>query len=795
MKEYNSIYLGIVIQNNDPKKRGRVKVYVPSISPTVNTEFNVDNNNKSFSGINSDILPILKDLKKNLPWAETASPLVGEGASGRFNNYTNRSSVSDANNFDNFNQDNTASSGELYDQSVHRLNDAFSDTDKNINNINPYSYMYKPNTYSNKAKGSFAIPSVGAHVYVFFREGDSNFPVILASAYGRSDWQGIYDNEVDYPGKFENFDSSLTELDENVKTYRNKYVLNQKGGTIEIGNTDQNEKVRLTQYSGSFKEMNNHTNIELATKNDQKLVLGDSFDTTKGFRNIYTSKNLDEIVLRDKYKKVGNLNYEIYEQWKELFGTVQDSKQLFPTKRANNNDKTNASGNTVVSLNSKKQSKSGQNELFPVTQKNVVFGLDNVNTLESSVFQTINTVASIGGNFLIPVIESMNNVSATRSIPKRGQRRQSASTPGLYPIETGLSLESFKLSPSTAGGDFAEDENYKNINDQIVTQLENLMELEKDMGLGGNEFVEIAKNKVENIGMVMNDYGSIRLDPFGKLISSEMIVGSNGVYTNQEAAPLIEYVDVQDMPGGTYNLNATNKYNLLVGAGGMNLKSYGPANIVGSITNIAGEQVNIGTQNDINIDGDVVDISANILKLRNKRNRQIYVDGSIGVKNNIVIGGGLHVEGELSVQHITAPSEIQVTNDTKVFGQPTRGQAFSCVLGFLPVGAQLVGQFVGPGGSGFASFILARPGSIVTNSVDAFRSNTSFGPFPDQNSIETYAHEHSFNNIPLTLTDGNRSVRHTAVNARMSHGCNVPASSQHNTLKSGTEIKLTKGLI
>ena len=32
----------------------------------------------------------------------------------------------------------------------------------------------------------------------------------------------------------------------------------------------------------------------------------------------------------------------------------------------------------------------------------------------------------------------------------------------------------------------------------------------------------------------------------------------------------------------------------MVGAGGLNLKSYGPTNLTGTITNVAGEQVNIG---------------------------------------------------------------------------------------------------------------------------------------------------------------------------------------------------------
>ena len=30
-EKYNGMYLGIVIQNNDPEKRGRVKVYIPHV--------------------------------------------------------------------------------------------------------------------------------------------------------------------------------------------------------------------------------------------------------------------------------------------------------------------------------------------------------------------------------------------------------------------------------------------------------------------------------------------------------------------------------------------------------------------------------------------------------------------------------------------------------------------------------------------------------------------------------------------------------------------------------------------
>ena len=44
--KYFGIYNGIIIQNNDPLHAGQVKVWVPSISPTVYKNFNSLNKNK-----------------------------------------------------------------------------------------------------------------------------------------------------------------------------------------------------------------------------------------------------------------------------------------------------------------------------------------------------------------------------------------------------------------------------------------------------------------------------------------------------------------------------------------------------------------------------------------------------------------------------------------------------------------------------------------------------------------------------------------------------------------------------
>ena len=88
-KKYYGNYLGIVIQNNDPEKSGKIKVWVPHISPSVYLKWTESNEDKSFKfigkNINSDITDIVEDLKGILPWAVCAAPLNGTSGSGRYN--------------------------------------------------------------------------------------------------------------------------------------------------------------------------------------------------------------------------------------------------------------------------------------------------------------------------------------------------------------------------------------------------------------------------------------------------------------------------------------------------------------------------------------------------------------------------------------------------------------------------------------------------------------------------------------------------------------------------------------
>lgn len=758
MKRYYGNHIGIVIQNNDPEKSGKIKVFVPHISSTIYNDWVKSKNDKTIkfigNNLDGDLTEVLHDLKLITPWAECAAPLVGESSSGRFNNFNLAGTTSDSNFFETISTALTSLTSQghapsnFYDETV-RVNDAFDKSSNNVNRPNPLSYQYKPNGYSNEAKGAFCIPAVGAHVWVFFREGNPNFPVYFAASFGQSDWQGIYETQtepgIDYPGTYENKNAGITEYNNNVDSYRNKYVINQKGGTLEFINSDLNEKVRMTHYSGSFKEMNNQTSIELNTKNKQGLTLNDSYDTVRGFKNEYTGKNLDEIVYRDKYKKVGSLNEEYFQKWKDIAAGIHEYKQLFEIKRAKDNTVKDSDGITKLKRNSSLQKRSGEFATYPVTDGSTSYTAlnnDNADAVTSVPGYSFFTMVTGDGPSGIDSNNILGAASSTTTAP----------TVARWPAQSGRTFDNgSNKSLSTQDGSWDVESDKEKIQSFIEASLPELTEIEQKLGIGGSEIVQITKHKVETIGMLMNDFGSIRMDNIGKLLSNEVLVDNNGVYVNKVDSPLIEYTHVQDLPGGNYTLNVCNRYNVMVGAGGLNLKSYGPTNITGTVTNVTGEQLNLASENEVNIDAKTVNISAEILKLRNKNQRQVMIDSNLGVNKNVVIGGGLHVEGELFLQHVTAPREWQRTELTRLFGKLLSGLSFDCSHTF------------GTGDSTTAS-------GTITLTSDS-----------NDDKVQMYDHSHAFQNIPLTLKDTNSTLRQSA--SAVNSTSRSIATSQRNTYK------------
>jgi hypothetical protein len=764
-------YLGIVVANDDPIKSGRVKIFVPSITPTVYNNWNQTKTDKKFkflgSNIKSDLTDIVDNLKDILPWAECASPLAGETSSGRYNSFNRTATISDSNDYQSsvpikdfketeFSQ-NADGTGEkpanILEKYKFSLKDAFvSPGASGTNKANLYGNNYRPTSYSNKPKGSFSVPPVGSHLWVFFIDGNPMYPVYFAASHGTKEWQSVYEF-TDYPDSYENRTPNTSNTDHNVEIYRNKYLINQKGGTLEFVNTDNKEAINLTHYSGSFISLTNPTCIYLATANEQHLVLGDKFETIRGADSYYVDGDNDNTIRGDVYRKIGSLDSSAIQRWKDMMQDIADIKQRFETQRVKDKQL----------FNSIEQSKSGNYGPCPVCSQNRAY-----DTLQNNPF------GSVG---ISSVIFTTNEVTQYTQVDAKGVQppgtAQSMALPsvGKCPVCGGTGL-----SPSSMGGKWAPDPAKLQLASLIQSKVVDLSKAEADLGLGGHEIVDVTKHKIETIGLVMNDFGSIRVDNEGKIYNSGVYVGPEGVFEKQTSSPLIEYVHVDDLPGGNYTLNVCNRYTLQVGAGGISMKSFGPIQVGGTIINMSGEQVNLASSNEINLDGGKrLTLTSDIMVFKQRQMGQVLVDSSLGISRNLIVGGGAHIEGEMFINHMTAPVEIQETEYTRLYGEANSdaapaspGGSSGYVIGYV---------------SGFSSDWVTensrnwtRVYSRVPNVIPTPGSGS-----PSRNSIQNYDHSHHFRNIPLTLVASNTDLRTAA--AGNNNTDRVDASPQNNSKK------------
>ena len=807
------MYIGVVVQNNDPDNRGRAKVFVPHVNAGVYEKWYGVKKNKSFrfagKNVDSDLSDIMSDLKTILPWATQASPLGGQSSTGRYHAYTDTGSVSDTNTLNNF----TPTSGHTptehslnnegigekparkYEIEYTQLNDAFTDAKQGspdgVKRPNKYSYSYKPNSYSNCAKGVFGVPNVGAHVWCFFEDGDPQHPVFFAAAFGQQDWHSVFGNAdhdgVDYPGAYENAAAGDQESQNiNVETYRNKFLINQKGGTLEFVNTDNREILKMTHYSGSFKEFNNHTTTELAAKNDQKLVLQDQYLTVQGYGGVHYGRDLDYIVQGDHFLRVGKQDDALHRAWREKAREMHHIKQLFETQRADQNA---ADGSTCLAgaFVSPYQALSGSNTAPCPVCKSSSTRADKYWSLNETFIDVANENKADGYDqrfFSVPIrknthtgVNDGDTIQFTYVAPSEWTGNDANDVFGrgsACPACGGDGVIQGSMDGTYDPEPRKQADTWLNEARRIIDQL---ADIEASLGRGGNNITNVAKHKIETIGMVMNDFGSVRIDTQGKYFKNELKILNGGVVNSRKTSPVIEYVHVDDLPGGSYTLNVCNRWNVQVGAGGVSMKSYGPVDIGGTITNIGGTQVNIGSENEVNIDGGKrLNIVSDILTLRQRNNGQVLVDSNLGVTQNVIIGGGLHVEGELTVQHVTAPCEIQETEQMELWGRTEwrTDKDYWKVIGYEWGSGSKVWD------PAQQIYIWSAPKPVVSRLCKAddvgamsWDGHPTWGTattgdkwdadyLPDEDCIRMYPHSHHFKNLPLDLKNENKGVREVA---------------------------------
>lgn len=675
---YNGFYHGIVVQNNDPEMRGRVKVLVPEHAPTVLSlnEDTMEGVILKFKNIHNaasvEIDAALDKIREALPWAEQASPLIGGISSGLYN-YKTRSANNQDGGFppmpsmpsppaqvpdpvpatdDPIVTNTTATNPETYrgpnlfvggDMEV----DPFNKTKDNGNHqINPLSKQYTPSNYSGMARGLFSIPNVGAQVYIFYDHGSPVRPVYFAAAFGQSDWRRIYTmseddktgNAVDYPWPYEN------NPDGDNGTFRSKMVLNTNKHAVEFIDTDGHESVKVNAFCGSFKEFSNDATIELATSNDQKMVMGDQFLTTSGNQSSYVGYDREEITNGNKYTTVGVQPQNLVAEALEIHRKHHVYKRLFPTQHVDPemtpkecSPLEHMKGELDICPICGHPSNEYMNDPTPAFPEFVPEPLCHDETIPLPPSPLPFTGGGIFANQLCP---SCLNKEWARTPWYLGR-------PG--------------LSPSTENG-LWEPTDFEPLIEMIRRDAYELTRLEKLISRGGDEIHKVSMSKIETIGQVMNDLESTRTDPIGRLVFDGCHVAMNGCTPYYLPAPLVQYVDVADIPGGDYILTAMNRWKVNVGSRGVSIQTTGPVDMCGSIFNIASQELNLVGKDSVNIEGgELFHVRARKVLITPKNHGALMVDGQLHCDRNMIVAGGAYIEGELGIQHITCPLEWHTT--------------------------------------------------------------------------------------------------------------------------------------
>lgn len=492
--------------------------------------------------------------------------------------------------------------------------------------------------------------------------------------------------------------------------YRNRVLINQRGGSIEIDNTTEAEKIAISQRSGSNIKLTNAVTSELATHNKQTSVVNDAFETVGGSKNILINRDFSQRVFENTYNIKGfstNNQIEAYKSWKNVMKTFALVNDQFGLKRGGygypNGSSTSKSGtresNPVLNL-----------EIYPVENE---FGGYNTTPIRKFDSDEVATYKPI---------EKREGIPATVNYPTQIDVEIAAGELGSK--APGVMKYGATQSASTEGGTWSTTGIEK---DTILENLQSTLNIvEQEMGNGGDEIDQVKRNRITVTGVVFNDFPSIRIDPEGRSQPLEMVVGNTGAFKNHDFIPLVEEVDnSSNFPCGDKNETICNRQTVNVGSGGISQKTTGVHELGGAMLKTSHQKTHINATQGIHIGSDSnVDITS-FKTITLRANRQIYVESALGVNHNLIVGGGAYIEGEVYLHHITAPVEVQQTEDTIVLGKFNTRTARSLVIGEANIG-----------GNWYPVYAL-----------------------PTDDIIANYPHSHHFNNIPLRLCNSNSDVR------------------------------------
>lgn len=519
-----------------------------------------------------------------------------------------------------------------------------------------------------------------------------------------------------------------------MSKYQNSTVITGGAGNIVMNHSDGREHIILGAYSGSQLTLNgpgvtlfSPNNTQHHTINDNFISVGrDNSTYVKGMNYIRAEKGISVIV-----GDTNAIQTDAFQKWNKQssdYATLNCSpdvkKPVQPVlpgvpiesvpvinKTANI---TKVSNPAVTTLQNKSQNGQTRNDIAipgdALTKKpNLGFIKD---LIAKSIKDKISDAAKLASN-------TVNQLKTIAGMPAS--------------LASGLTQQ----SPSTEGATAEPGPTPEQRAEAAAATQKKLIDIESQLGEGGDYVICASRNIRIVCGAAVNNNPQAYVDMQGRQIPTGVVVTESGITTATGAAPQLVEVDNHSFfPCGHFTLEVGNGFNIKTGGGGINLTTSGSLNLqTDSIVKIGALQTVMGGK-DIIVAGDTnVSITAPNLNLTSEN--QIFLNGNVGVNQNLLVQGGGYFDGNLTCNSITAPQEIQQT----LIGFTKEG-----ARGFLRSGDKITGK------------IVIKQIEQYNTTVDAtFDFEITLNQQPGL-AIELTPHGHEFPNIPLQLLAGGGDV-------------------------------------
>lgn len=527
--------------------------------------------------------------------------------------------------------------------------------------------------------------------------------------------------------------------------YQNSSVITGRAGNIVMNHSDGREHIIIGAYSGAQMTLNGPGVTLFSPNNSQHHTINDSFksvgkdDSTyvKGVHYIRAEKGVN-IVVGD----TNAITTNAYQQWnKEIsdYATLNcspdEKKPVRPVlpgvpvediPEINKGAKITKTPNSAITqIQSKSQSGQTPNNIAipgdALTKKPSLGILKDYIT--KSIQNRISNAKKLAEN-------SINQLKNLKNVPANlvnGLSEQSSSTEGAI-AESGPTPEERS--------------------DAAATTQKKLTDIESQLGEGGDYVICASRNVRIVCGTAVNNNPQAYVDLQGRQIPTGTVVTEDGITTATGAAPKLVEVDNHSFfPCGHFTLEAGNGFNIKTGGGGINFSTCGSLNLqTDTIVKIGALQTVIGGK-DIIVAGDTnVSIAAPNLNLTSES--QIFLNGNVGINQNLLVQGGGYFDGNVTCNSITAPQEIQQT----LIGFTKEG-----ARGFLRNGDKITGKIL---------IKQIEQNNVIVNATFDFEITLNTQPGL---AVELTPHGHEFPNIPLQLIAGggdvsaNQAVRSAAL--------------------------------